>query len=212
MKIVKVLNGKQCTIRGVDSEVILHAPSDIYGVILAKIHTDHSKFSHHIPRDDCSVSPICEYVLKPFTGYSSKLPEGSTYTIQIPHIIRNMQEIRKCLKIQHGDIHSKQPPAINTLSSPGHHERDISFNIDDKYVTIRATHFSGFIVTSESVNCCSDSAKILVFGSLNEREGKHNADLKVYSSKRHHEMSDYLKVNYHFRYFSIDCRNSERVK
>ena len=195
MDILKVLNGKKCTIRGTDSEVILHAPSNIYGVILAKIHTDHSKFFHHIPREDCIVSPICEYVLKPFTGYSSKLPEGSTYIIQIPHIVRNVQEVRKCLEIQYGDIHARQPSAMNTLSSSGHHEGYTSFNIDDKYVTIKATHFSGFIVTAESVNCCSDSAKILVFGSLIEREGKHNADLKVYSSKRHYEMSDYLKVN-----------------
>ena len=196
METVRVIFGQSCTVRGVDSEVLLEVPSGIYGVILAKVHTDHSKFLHHIPHEDCVVSPICEYLLRPFIGYNAELPEGSSYVIKIPHILNNVQEVRKHLKIRHGEIHKRHPLIEETFYPSGKSPRKSSFDIDDKYVILKSTHFSGYIVTAKSVNCCSDSAKIIVFGSLNKREETYSADLKVYSSKRHYDIDDYLKVHF----------------
>ena len=158
----------------------------MYAALLGNIHTDPSKFLHHIPRNDCFVASICEYHLQPFIGRI--LPQNAKYKIQVPHIIRNLQQVSASVRIRHGDIHNGSVLPVHKL------EKD-KYEIDEKYVTIYTGHFSGYIVTAEGINCCSKSVNVLLFGSLvNNPEIGPSVTVKVYMSSIHSQIKDYDAV------------------
>ena len=67
--------------------------------------------------------------------------------------------------------------------------------INHKYITIHTSHFSGYIVTAEGINCCSKSANVLLFGSLgNNLYQGPSVTVKVYLSSIHSEIRDYEAV------------------
>ena len=184
--IVRLIRGRGCTIQGPDSDTLLHIPHGVYAALLGNIYTDPSKLMHHIPAKDCLVAPICEYHLQPFIG--KILPKDIKYKIQMPHIIRNVQQTQKYIRIRHGDIHSR---AI----LPVHKIQMNQFEIDQRYVTIHASHFSGYIVTAEGINCCSKSINVLLFGSLTNNPFKGpSVTVKVYLSSIHSQIKDYESV------------------
>ena len=190
---MRLIRGRSCTIQGTDSETLLHVPDGVYAALLGNIHTDPSKFQHHIPRKDCLVAPICEYHLQPFIRKT--LPKDTQYKICVPHIVRNVQQALESIRIRHGDIHS---PVL----LPVHKIQMNKFEIDERYVSIHTSHFSGYIVTAEGINCCSKSANVLLFGSLaNNREMGPSVTVKVYLSSIHSQIMDYKAV----RYLHIFC-------
>ena len=183
---VKLITGRSCTIQGSNSEILLHIPDGIFAALLGNIHTDPSKFWHHIPRKDCLVAPICEYHLEPFIGRT--LPLHTIYKLQVPHIVRDLG-VRKGIRVWHGDLHSNTVLPVYKL------QKD-KCEIDEKYITIHTSHFSGYIVTAEGINCCSKSANVLLFGSLvNNQHLGPSVTVKVYMSSIHSQIKDYETVS-----------------
>ena len=184
---VKLITGRSCTIQGTNSEILLHIPDGIFAALLGNIHTDPTKFRHHIPRKDCLVAPICEYHLQPFIGRT--LPLHTTYKLQVPHIVRDLLGVRKHIRVRHGDLHRNAVLPVYKL------EKD-KYEMDEKYVTIHTSHFSGYIVTAEGINCCSKSANVLLFGSLaNNQHLGPSVTVKVYMSSIHSQIKDYETVS-----------------
>ena len=209
VRIVELINGRSCTIQAAKSEVILHVPKGVYGALLANIHTNAARFIHHIPKNDCLVAPICEYHLEPYLreelslGEKKKtpVPKPSTsvepspqirkYIIQIPHIVRDIERVRPFLKVRHGNLHSGVP----ALADERHDDKrgKVQYHIDDKYVTILTSHFSGYIITVEGINCCGQTAHLLFFGSLRNRpDTQPLATVKVFISNK---IEDYQIVS-----------------
>ena len=187
LNIVRTIRGKSCIIQGTDSDTLLHVPNGVYAVLLENIHTDTNKFLHHIPSNDCLVSPICEYHLQPFLG--TILPKDVKYKIQVPHIVRDIHQVEKNIGIRCGDIRSGAFLPVHKL------END-RYEIDEKYVNIHTSHFSGYIVTAEGINCCSKSANVLLFGSLaNNLEMGPSVTVKIYLASIHSQLKDYKTVS-----------------
>ena len=185
--IVRLIKSKPCIIQGTNSDTLLHIPQGVYAALLGNIHTDPTKFRHHIPPNDCLVAPICEYHLQPFIGRI--LPPNTKFKIQVPHIVRNVHEAQQFIRIRHGDIHSGSILPVYKL------EKEKS-EMDEKYVTIHTSHFSPFIVTAEGINCCSKSANVLLFGSLaNNPEMGPSVTVKIYLSSIHSQIKDYKKLS-----------------
>ena len=158
----------------------------MYAAVLGNTHTDAEKFQHHIPSEDCLVAPICEYHLQPFI--SRILPSQAKYSIQVPHMVRNISPKRKYIRVRCGDLHNSSVLPICKL------EKD-SFEMDEKYVTIHTGHFSGYIVTAEAINCCSKSINVLLFGLLANNLWKGpSVSVKVYLSSIHSQIKDYEEV------------------
>ena len=188
---MRLIRGKACTIQGNNSDTLLHIPEDVYAALLANIHTDPTKFRHHIPGKDCLVAPICEYHLQPFIGRI--LPRSTKYKIQVPHIIRNIDTAQHHIRVRHGDLYGKAILPVYQL------EKD-KFEIDEKHVTIHVRHFSGYIVTAEGINCCSKNANVLLFGSLaNNPEMGPSVTVKIYLASIHSQIKDYEVVSNEIR-------------
>ena len=103
--------------------------------------------------------------------------------------LRNVDRAQRCIRVRHGDIHSSSVLPVHKL------EKD-KYEMDEKYVTIHTSHFSGYIVTAEGINCCSKSANVLLFGSLvNNLEMGPSVTVKVYLSSIHSQIKDYEVVS-----------------
>ena len=72
----------------------------------------------------------------------------------------------------------------------------VQHEIDEQYVTIYTSHFSGYIVTAEAINCCAQSAAVLFFGSLrNFPRASPLATVKVCLTGTHSFIKDYESVS-----------------
>ena len=126
VRIVALVKGEPCVVQAENSQVQLHVPKGVHGAILANIHTNNARFMHHVPDNDCLVSPICEYHLQqPYREQSlherlkipipPHLPEDPKYQIDIPHIVKDVDNVRPHIRVQHGNLHSGKP-ALETHS------------------------------------------------------------------------------------------------
>ena len=190
-QIVRIVRGEPCTIQIPNSEVLLHVPPGVHGAVLANIHTNHAKFLDHIPKNDCVVSPICEYHLQP--SIDSRLPADVTYKLQVPHIIRAIPQVKDKITIKHINIERATSDNGGDLS-----KKPERYEIDEKHVTIYTTHFCAYIVTAEDVDCCSGHANVLLFGTLSQDFEKKTsrATVKVFFSSDHIGIADYEKVSH----------------
>ena len=178
--------------QGTNSDVILHVPKGVYGKILANVHTDPAKFIHHIPKRHCLVAPICEYCLQPA---SSNTPlKKVKYIIQIPHIVTDIERVRHHIRVFHGNIHSQESDL--KIKKQNSEEKGLHFDIDEKYINIYTSHFSGFIVTADAITCCANRANLLIFGSLrNHSDVPPIATVKVVFASNHIKCKDYIHVS-----------------
>ena len=101
---MKLVNGKDCVVQADNSQVKLKVPKGVNGAILSNIHSNHARFMHHIPENDCLLAPICEYHLQePYRelilGKKIKVeilpqnPEDIKYMIEIPHIVKDVDNV-----------------------------------------------------------------------------------------------------------------------
>ena len=199
---VKIVNGEPCSIRDLNSDVILHVPKGVYGAIVANVHTNNARFMHHIPQGDCLVSPVCEFHLQP-SLYKS-FPQIEKFKIQIPHIVKDLTKVGHFIRMWYGNLHSGVPALIENKSVLGYSNEIGQYDMDDKYVTIYTSHFSGFIVTAEAINCCAQSARVLLFCSLANDPGEAPiAKVKVFFSSIHSDIKDYQSVRAFILFCSI---------
>ena len=204
MQIVKLVYGEPCVVQAENSQVKLHVPEGVYGAILANIHTNHARFMHHVPDDDCLVAPLCEYHLK--EPYREMILDkkikveilqpslgDNDYRIEMPHIVNDVSKVRPLIRVRHGNLHSGVP-ALEKLS-PKQKDDSISFDIDEELVTIHTNHFSGYIVSAKGINCCAHSANLHVFASLrNIPNKKPLATMEVYLTRILYDIEDYKHV------------------
>ena len=184
VEVLEIVDGSACTIEADNSHVKLHVPSGIEGAIVGQTHQITSEFEHIIPKDECLVGPICQFTLQPKSG--TEIPKGAKYKIQISHLIPHVNKVKDHIRIRHGDIHND-----NLMKAAD----DISFDIDDKYITILTTHSSTYIVTVEGINCFSSRATVLLFGSLdNPPDEEALVSLRIYMTKDTSDIKDYEKV------------------
>ena len=178
--------------QGTNSDVVLHVPRGVYGTLHANIHTDPAKFIHHIPKQSCLVAPICEYHLQPTKGHSDH--QNVKYKIQIPHIVTDIERVRHHIRVYHGNIHSSESHL--NVEKPNSQKYGLHYDIDDKYITIYTSHFSGFIITADRINCCGKTANVLIFGSLrNYPVTRPLATLKVIFASNHVKCKDVIEVS-----------------
>ena len=149
---------------------------------------------HHVQKDDCMVSPVCEYHLQP--SFFKSDPQVGKFKIQIPHIVKNLEKVKPHIKVRYGNLHCGSLVKVKDVDLHNHHTDEIQYDIEDKYMTISPSHFTGFIVTAEGINCCAQSASVMFFGSLRNLPGKNPlATVKVCFSSMHSFIKDYESVS-----------------
>ena len=192
VQIVRILRGTACTVQAANSDVKLYVPEGIHGVLFGKIYTNHARFLSLLSDDCCIISPICEYIIKPFT--TGRVLPGK-YKLQVPHIVRDIDTVKGHIQVRHLGT---QNGSTYIRDVPMHTDElidDTSFDVDDKYISIHTKQFCKFLITVAGINCCGQSANLLVFASLkNNKERKPVVTVTPYFASRHYEIRDYIEV------------------
>ena len=179
------------TIQALHSDVILHVPGGVYGIILGNIHTDHWRFRHLVHEKECIISPICE-----FHFHGSSTHPKPKFRLLIPHIVRDIEKtgryIQVKLQVKQGDILQK---AKHFISEAPIATGDVLYKTHDSYIEILTDHFTKFIVTAEEIECCCHSAVVLVFSRLDRESSPTIADIRIRFASLLYEKQDYLQVN-----------------
>ena len=87
--ICKRAYGKETVVRDLNSEVELHVPDLVKGLILAHTYTSFTQFLDIIPEKECFVSPIPEYHF--FLGKNHLNCHDGEFRITIPHRTKKKQ-------------------------------------------------------------------------------------------------------------------------
>ena len=187
---MEIIHGSAVTIQALHSDVILHVPDGVYGIILGNIHTDHWRFRHLIPENDCIISPICE-----FHFHGSTIQPKPKFRLLIPHILCNTEKTARYIQVkfqqkqggvlqQAKHLNSQYPVASN----------DVIFELHSRNVEILTDHFSEFLITAKEIECCCHSALVLVFSRMNCESNPTIADIGICFASLHFKIQDYLQV------------------
>ena len=172
------------TIQALHSDVILHVPDGVYGIILGNIHTDHWRFRHLVGENDCIISPICDFNFK-----GSTLPEGSRFRIQVSHIVGDSGP-QKQIKVKHGL--TNEFSAAKYITNCDRNSEDVYFNCNSSKVDIYTRHFSKYIIYAENLNCCGKRVAMLGFSKM-PKSGRM-ATVILYFCSRHYMFEGYKEV------------------
>ena len=191
-QIVEIIHGSAVTIQVLHSNVILHVPDGVYGIVLGNIHTDHWRFKHLVKDTDCIIGPICDYHL---FDSSRKASKRKNFIIEVPHIVKNIDEVNGKMEVMRQADGSSVLTAVQPLLSEGNAEPNKAFYaVEKNHIKISTPHFSRYIVTAKGINCCSGSAQILVFSKMVMTAGQPLFYVNIYLGSLHYSIQDYTQV------------------
>ena len=196
LDIVRIVKGNSATIRAFGSDVVLRTPKNLYAVILGNIHVNHAPFQHLVPANECIVGPICEYSVHPLINSPTRSSE-LMYQLQIPHIIKDIETVKHCIRVRPGNLRSQVQGLKLACEPMESRNAKVWYEVGKHFITVHTSHFSGCIVTLDGINCCSGSANVLLFGCLsNTSTDDPLATMKVYMSSAHSiHIRDYGRVS-----------------
>ena len=202
---MKIVHGLATEIRARHSEVILHVPEGVYGIILGNVYSTLWRLSHLVRENDTVISPMCEFELHSYMD----IPKGAWYKIQVPHIVNNIAEARDQIRVKYQDKHGEFIDYAEMLlpeEGPPVDSVNVYYRLCHRHVEIFTPHFSQFIVYAkntpieqlttipEPINCCTRGAEMLVFTKM-MTEGEL-LELSVYLCSSHYPDRDYKQVKY----------------
>ena len=181
------MHGSAVTIQAAQSDVILHVPDGVYGIILGNIHTDHWRFRHLVSEKDCIIGPICEYFFK-----GSEIPGEARFNMQVPHIVQDIHRIGKTIKVKcrHEGFFS-HAEALSRRKNPNMPY----FKFNNQHVEIYTPHFCQFFITAEGINCCSKRAAMLAFSKMELSESGPLAKTALYFGSANLMFKDYRQAS-----------------
>ena len=174
--IVKIVHGSPVTIQARKTNVILHIPEKVYGIILGNIYTNRRTYRHPLAEGDCIISPICEFELHSYDGD----PVSEWYTIQVPHIVK-IKTIKSKIMVKHRDKYTETYGyALRLLPGqepPPNDKVNVYYRLGEEKIEIITRHFSQFVIYAENttlqavmglnaLQCCTNAVELLVFGKL----------------------------------------------
>ena len=189
---MEIVHGSAVNIQALHSDLILHVPEGVYGIILGNIHTDHWRFKHLVKDTDCIIGPICDYYI---FDTPRKATKRDNFIIEVPHIVKNIHEVNGTIQVMRQPNGSLALTPIQPLV-PGDNadQNDAFYSVHKKYIKISTPHFSRFIVTAKGINCCSGSVEMLVFSKMDMNDTQPLFHVNIYLCSLHYVLQDYSQV------------------
>ena len=101
------VNGTKVLLQHPGSDVIIHIPDGVHGVVMTHAHTNFRPFLDAVPESECFVGPVVEVHCSDsrtcMTHGQKEFVETPWFEIQVPHCVR--AEDINGVKVWHGDIH-----------------------------------------------------------------------------------------------------------
>ena len=170
--IVEIIHGSAVTVQALHSDVILHVPDGVYGIILGKLHTDYWRFGCLVGENDCIISPMYQFYWK-----GSEISLGKRFIVEIPHTVKNIFEIASKIQVihRHKGI-SLQAKALTESPNP----TETYYTLSQRRVKIYTPHFCKFLVTAKGTECCAESMTMVTFAKMRLTESGPMATVVAY--------------------------------
>ena len=168
--------GEATTLQAPKSKVSLYTPEGISAVLIGCVYTDYLRFMKAIPREECIIAPLVEFHNLPLsTSKDQPNPRNEPqYIIRIPHCIPNESDW-EYIQVRSGDIHGDNIfTDIEKYKENG--DQETYYKMDEEFIIIYTTHFTNFTCTTCKNFCCSNLAKVFLFGSIDTTERYGNID------------------------------------
>ena len=94
------VQGASATLHPPDSDVTIHIPENVHGILVAHAHTDFQPFREFVPESECFVSPLAEVHYIP----RDKNQKQKMFTIRIPRDIED-KDAWANVQVRRVDIH-----------------------------------------------------------------------------------------------------------
>ena len=193
VQIVEIVHGSAVTIQALLSDVILHVPDGVYGVILGKLHTDYWRFGSLVDENDCIISPMYQFYWK-----GSEIPLGKRFIIEIPHIVKDIFKIANQIQVIHKhEGSSVQAKVLTENPNP----TETYYTLSQRRVKIYTPHFCKFLVTAKGTECCSESMTLMAFAKMKSTESGPMATVVVYFCSSLFMEEGHRKVRNHHTVF-----------
>ncbi len=200
-QIVEILQGFSKIIVPPNSDVVLHVPDGVCGVLLGNIHTDPAKFAHLVRDTECIVSPVCDLHVELTTGNTQ---ERQPFKLLIPHIMKDLELAKEKTRVQIFEHPNNDPLTAlpsraaedNTSALPLKQAKAL-FCVRRSYVELLCTHFCQILVSAEAAGCCCHKANLLVFSRMdppNVYTSLPLANMKIYLTSLLTNMEDFFQV------------------
>ena len=177
------------TIQVLHSDVILHVPDGVYGIILGNIHTDHWRFIDLVPENDCIISPICEYHLKRVDA--TREEENIRFRIQVPHTLNDYELVEGKIKVKRVQKEvTSDAMRFTRHQSP----EEVYYKYNRKYVELFTPKFSQYIIYAEGIRHCCGSAAIVAFSKMTWGDVGPLATVTAYLCNANYGYGDYRQV------------------
>ena len=198
VQIVEIVHGSAVAIQAQHSDVILHVPDGVYGIILGNIHTDHWKFRHHVGKKDCIIGPMCEYYLKRFDDRPEDY--GAVFRMLVPHNLKDYDLEKGKIKVKRVQ---KEEVSVAKRFGLYQHPSEVYYKLNRKYVEIFTPEFSKYIIYAEGISHCCGSAAMVAFSKMTWDDGGPIATVTAFLCSLHHVHEDYRQVSTEIRVIKL---------
>ena len=180
------VHGRGGILQGAHSDVGLHIPERLHGIVSGSVHTDPRPFLSVIPNNECLVAPIVEY--HHHTTDRCSHNKQKMFMIKIRHYIEDPSDLSAII-VRHGDIHTNK----DFTKAP---TDTCFFEVNEQCITIYTTSFSEFICTRPGcAQRCVGQARAFVFGKILPYVSMPPvASFRLYICSPLHDIKDYEKV------------------
>ena len=137
-----------------NSDVSLTAPRGATDGVIGEIYPSMWLFRNLIPKFECLISPFVK--ITPKSSDSQIYCRESQYlTIRIPHAVPNALEVKSKFRVRYGDIFG--PSLLMKQAKPNGkiQNQEVSYEVDDNYITVCSRYLTGFMVTLSCFDCYS---------------------------------------------------------
>ena len=181
-------NGEKGILQGPGSDVQLHIPEGVYGLVVGSVFTDNSIFCDKIPNDECIIAPMVEFYINSFNFSDSQ--KRDKYQIRIPHAAdanadETLVKIRKYFSDKQTDIAPHNPSK----------NQETYYILNKRFVTIYTQHFCKFICTQCNHGPCKNCAKVILYGSITPGEDQTLVCIEPFFCSFLFDITDYEMVS-----------------
>ena len=184
-----VIQGEAMTLQDSNSDVSVHVPEGVRAVLWQRVYTEFSRFRGVVPKDECMVGPVVEIHVEELGEKQEAVRDH--YKIKIPHCLTKKEQLSS-IKVKSGNIYSKRK-FVKLKTKKKNRNRSISYEVDEKYVTIHSTHFCQF-VCSTSEQICKRSIMAFAYGSLKQLGQHSHVKVNVFLCSDLYRLPEFKRV------------------
>ena len=186
------------TILPSNSDVVLHVPDGVCGILLGNIEIDLSQFAHLVRQKECIVGPVCDLHVE-YIKYIKA--DRKPFRLQIPHILDESELATSQIRVQIWEKSSQKitnalPVDMRQDILPAIQQSKPLFLVNNSCVEVFKQHFSAIIISAEAASClCWKRLNLLVFSRMDPPNPSFPvANMEIYLTAVMSTWQDVLKV------------------